>query len=52
MRSLDIPFLNIRKKISLNYPKSATIGKGLNLERIRNSRGKRAINVQVTEGLQ
>ena len=43
---------NIRKKISLSYPKSATIGKGLNLERIRNSRGKQAINVQVTEGLQ
>ena len=28
---------NIRKKFSLNYPKSATIGTGLNLERIRNS---------------
>ena len=45
---------NIKRKITLNYPKSAA-----NLQesfqgaknRVRNSRGKRAISVRATEGL-
>ena len=35
---------NINKKITIDYPKSAQ-------ERVRNSRGKRAISVRATEDL-
>ena len=43
---------NIKKKITLNYPKSAAMGffsKGL--KNIRNSRGKQVISVHATGGL-
>ena len=44
--------LNIKKKITLNYPKSAAKDFFLGTqERGRNSRGKRAIRVQATEVL-
>ena len=41
---------NIKKKITLNYPKSAVMGffQGTQ-ERVRNSGGKRAISVRATE---
>ena len=44
---------NIKKKIALNYPKSAAMFFFLQLtqERVRNSRGKRAISVRATEVL-
>ena len=43
---------NIKKKITLNYPKSAAMGffPGTQ-ERVRNSRGKRAISIQAIEVL-
>ena len=43
---------NIKKKITLNYPKSAAMEffQG-NQERVRNNRGKRAISVRATEVL-
>ena len=43
---------NIKKKITLNYPRSAAMGffQGTQ-ERVRNSRGKRAISVRITEVL-
>ena len=44
----NIPFLNMKKKITLNYPKSAAMGFFL---RVRNNRGKRAISVRATDGL-
>ena len=41
---------NIKQKINLNYPKSAGMGFFLgSQERVRNSRGKRAISVRATE---
>ena len=41
---------NIKKKITLNYPKSAAKGFFLGTqERVRNSRGKRAISDRATE---
>ena len=46
-------FLNLKEKITLNYPKSAAMRffpQGIQ-ERVRNSRGKRAIRVRTTEGL-
>ena len=48
----NIPFLNMRKKIILNYSKSVAMGffQG-NQERVRNSRGKRAISVRAIEVL-
>ena len=43
---------NIKKKITLNYPKSAAMGFFQETqEGVRNSRGKRAISVQAIEGL-
>ena len=43
---------DIKKKITLNYPKSAAKGFFLGTqERVRNSRGKRAISVPATEVL-
>ena len=65
MFSLESPFrgdsnehtqytiFNMKKKNNLNYPKSAAIGfffKGTQ-ERVRNSRGKRAISVRAIEVL-
>ena len=42
----------IIKKITIGYPKSAAMGFFLGtLERVRNSRGKRAISVRATEVL-
>ena len=43
---------NIKKKITLDYPKSAAMGffQGTQ-ERVRNSHGKQAISVRATEGL-
>ena len=43
---------NIKKKITLNYPKSAAMGFFLGIqERVRNSHGKRAISVRAIEVL-
>ena len=43
---------NIKKNITLNYPKSAATGYFLrDLGKVRNSRGKRAISVRATEVL-
>ena len=43
---------NIKKKVTLNYPKSAAIRFFQETpERVGNSRGKRTINVRATEGL-
>ena len=43
---------NIKKKTTLNYPKSAAMGFFLGTqERVRNSRGKRAISVRATKVL-
>ena len=42
--------INIKRKITINYPKSAAMGflfQGTQ-ERVRNSRGKRAISVRAT----
>ena len=49
MSTHNIPFFKIKRKITLNYPKSAAMGffKGTQ-SRVRNSRGKRAISVRVT----
>ena len=43
---------DIKKKITLNYPKTAAMGffQGTQ-ERVRNSHDKRAISVHATEGL-
>ena len=50
MSTQNIPFLNVKNKIILNHPKSATIGlfQGTQ-ERVRNSHGKRAISVRAIE---
>ena len=52
MSSHNIPFLNIRKKIIVNYTKSATMGlvQGTQ-ERVGNSCGKRAISIRAIEVL-
>ena len=43
-------FFNLKKKIALNYPKSAAKRFFLgSQERVRNSHGKRAISVRATE---
>ena len=43
---------NIKKKITLNYPESAAMEFFQETqERVRNSRGKRAISVRATEAL-
>ena len=51
MNTHNIPFLNIKKEIILNYPKSAATCSNFQgtQERVRNSRGKRAIRVRTTE---
>ena len=48
----NIPFLNITKKIDLNYPKLQlwNLFQGTQ-ERVRTSRGKRAISVRAIEVL-
>ena len=50
MSTHNIPFFNMKKKNTLNYPKSAAMGffQGTQ-ERVRNSRGKRAISVRAIE---
>ena len=52
MRTPNIPFINMKKKNTLNYPKSAAMGffQGTQ-ERVRKSRGKRAISVRAIEVL-
>ena len=53
MSTYKIPFSTLRKKITLNYPKSATMGcfpKRMQ-KQVRNSRGKRAIRVRAIEVL-
>ena len=52
MRTHNIPYLNIKKKIILNYPKSATMEfVPRDLKRVRNRRGKRAISARAIEVL-
>ena len=48
MRTQNIPFSILKKKITQNYPKSADVCffQGTQ-EGVRNSRGKRAISVRV-----
>ena len=52
MSTHNIPFSIEKRKIILNYPKSAAMGcfQGTG-ERVRNSRGRRAISVRATEVL-
>ena len=52
MSTHNIPFLNINKKIILNYLKTELwdLFQGIQ-ERVRNSRGKRAISVRAIEVL-
>ena len=52
MSTHNIPFSIYKRKISLNYPKSAAVGffQGTE-ERVRNRRGRRAISVRATEVL-
>ena len=52
MSTHNIPFSIVKKKITLNYPKSAFLGfvPGTQ-EPVRNSCGNRAISVRITEGL-
>ena len=52
MRTPNIPFINMKKRNALNYPKSAAMGffQGTQ-ERVRKSRGKRAISVRAIEVL-
>ena len=50
MSTHNIPFSNMKKKIILNYPKSAAMGFGTQ-ERVRNSRGQRTISVRAFEVL-
>ena len=49
---IQYTIFNIKKKMTLNYPKSAAMDfvQGTQ-ERVRNSRGKRAISVRATEVL-
>ena len=52
MSTHKIPFLNVKKIITVHYPKSAAMGFFLGIEeRVRNSRGKRAISVRAIEVL-
>ena len=45
-------YIQCKKKITLNYPKSAATGfSKWTQERVQNSRSKRVINVRATEGL-
>ena len=52
MSTHNLPFFNMKKKNALNYPKSVAMGffQGTQ-EQVRNSRGKRAINVRAIEVL-
>ena len=51
MNTHNIPFSIIKKKITLNYCKSADMGFLGTQERVRDSRGKRAIIVRAIEVL-
>ena len=50
---MQYTIFSIKKKMILNYPKSAAMGffQGTQ-EQVRNSHGKQAISVRATEGLQ
>ena len=48
---LQYTIFNIKKKITLNYPKSAAMGFQGTEERVLNRRGKRATSVRATEVL-
>ena len=52
MSTHNIPFSIQKRKITINYPKSAAMGfvQGTQ-ERVRNSRGRRANSVRATEVL-
>ena len=52
MSTHNMPFFNMKKKNTQNYPKSAAMGfvQGVQ-ERVRNSRDKRAISVRAIEVL-
>ena len=51
-KNTQYTILNMNKKNTLNYPKSATMGLFLRPQkRVRNSRGKRAISARATEVL-
>ena len=52
MSTNNIPFSIYKRKITLNYPKSAAVGflQGTQ-ERVRNSRGRRSISVRASEAL-
>ena len=52
MSTHNIPFFNMKKKNTRNYPKSAAMGffQGTQ-ERVRKSHGKRAISVRAIEVL-
>ena len=53
MSTKNIPFFDIKKQITLNYPKSAAIRFFLGTQaRVRNSRGKRVISVRAIKVLQ
>ena len=52
MRTYSIPFSILKKKNTLNNPKFAAMGFFQRTkERVRNSRGTRAISVRAIEGL-
>ena len=52
MSTHNIPFSFLKKKIALNYPKSAAMGFSQGTQkRVRNSHGKRAISVRAIEVL-
>ena len=53
MSKHNIPLLNLKKKVTLNYTKSAAMGFFFQRtqERVRNSRSKRAFSVRATEVL-
>ena len=52
MSTQTIYHFNIKKKITINYPKTAVTDFFQETqERVRNSRGRRAISVPATEGL-
>ena len=52
MSTHNIPFSVLKRKITINCPKSAAVGFFQRTEeRVRNSRGRRAISVRATEVL-
>ena len=52
MSTHNVPFFNMKKKNTQNYPKSAAMGFFQRIqERVRKIRGKRAISVRAIEVL-